>query len=92
MQEFQYADSVYMQRVVIVFICAFVLIAAVSKIIGEERKAKWFRKRTKYTLFTRRSILGEWVHFGYPCTWQGLLIFFATFGSIFSIGYLYIFH
>ncbi len=84
-------DVIYMKRIFIAFILSFVLLGIISHVLGEERKAKWFRKRTKYTLFTRRSILGEWIHFGYPCTWEGLAVATATFGGIFSASYFYIF-
>ncbi len=84
-------NSIYFTRIMTAFVLSFVLLAIVSQVIGEERKAKWFKKRTRYTVFTRRSVIGECMHFGRPCTWEGLAVFLGTFGSIFSFGYWYIF-
>jgi hypothetical protein len=84
-------DLMYTKKILTMFVGAFVFIAAVSKALGPERKARWFRKRTKYTILSRRSIFGEFIHFGYPCTLEGVLVFLATFGSIFLFGYWYIF-
>lgn len=84
-------DVVYLSRVFTVFALSFVMFAAVSKILGAERKARWFKKRTKYTLFTNRSMLGEFIHFGYPCCKEGMMIFMGMFGFILSFGYWYIF-
>lgn len=53
---------------------ALIIVYITARIIGEERKAQWFRKRTKYSFFMRRGPLGEYFHFGYPCTKQGVLV------------------
>lgn len=69
-----------------VFICigiAFLIFVCASLLIGEQRKALWFRKRTKYSFFLRRSFVGEFVHFGYPVTKEGYAVtslIFATIG------------
>jgi len=81
----------YTARIFTVFAFALGLFAITAQVMGRERKEKWFRKRTKYTLFTRRSIIGEFVHYGYPCTLEGGMVFVFLFASVFSFGYWYIF-
>ena len=57
-----------------VFTCicmALFICICTALLIGEERKSKWFQKRTTYSFFLRRGVLGEWLHFGYPCTIKG---------------------
>ncbi len=57
-----------------VFTCicmALFICICTALLIGEERKSKWFQKRTTYSFFLRRGVLGEWLHFGYPCTVEG---------------------
>ena len=57
-----------------VFTCicmALFICICTALLIGEERKSKWFQKRTAYSFFLRRGVLGEWLHFGYPCTVEG---------------------
>jgi hypothetical protein len=85
------ADLMYAKKIGATLLFAFCLFAVIAKVIGEERKARWFRKRTKYSFFTRRGGLGEFMNFGYPCTLEGLLISAAAVGSIFCFGYWYIF-
>ena len=70
-------------RVIQVFFGSFIYIFLVAKL--------WFRKRKKYTFFNRRGIFGEDINFGYPVTWQGILVFLAIYGVIFAFGYWYIF-
>lgn len=68
-----------------VFICvglAFLVFMAASIIIGSERKARWFKKRTKYSFFTRRSVFGEFMHFGYPATREGYIAIAVICGVI----------
>ena len=78
-------------RILQVFIGAFFYIFIVAKLIGHENKAKWFKRRMKYTFFNRRGIFGEYINFGYPITWQGICVFFAIYGVIFGFGYWYVF-
>lgn len=92
MTEAVFTDDIYVQRIFIMFVLAFILFTVVGIIIGNERKAKWFKKRTKYTLFTRRSILSEFIHFGRPCTWEGLLITILLLGFIVGFGYWFVFY
>ena len=56
------------------FLCiciALFIFFITALLIGEERKSKWFQKRKRYSFFLRRGLLGEWLHFGYPCTVEG---------------------
>jgi len=82
----------YAKRIGITFLLSFALFTVTSVIIGEERKARWFKKRTKSLLFfNRRSMVGEFINYGRPCTKEGVLVFIFLMGSIFSFGYWYIF-
>ena len=77
-------------RLFTMFILSFVIIFATARILGSERKALWFKRRTKYNLLNRRGIFGEYANFGYPRTWQGLLVALAMYGLIFAIAFGYI--
>ena len=85
------APTAVCSRVIQIFIASFFYIFWIAKLVGPENKMAWFRKRKKYTFFNRRGIFGEDINFGYPVTWQGILVFFAIYGVIFSVGYWYIF-
>ena len=85
------SDATIATRAMQVFITAFIYIFVVAKLIGSENKDKWFKRRTNYTFFDRRGIFGEYINFGYPRTWQGILVFFLIYGVIFGVGYWYIF-
>ncbi|MDY6029811.1 MAG: hypothetical protein SPI71_06065 [Acidaminococcaceae bacterium] len=78
-------------RVMQIFFGAFIYIYAVAKFIGVENKVAWFRKRKKYTFFNRRGIFGEDINFGYPVTWQGVLVFLVIYVPILGLGYWYVF-
>jgi len=57
-----------------VFACiciALFIFIITALLLGEERKSKCFQKRKTYSFFLRRGLLGEWLHFGYPCTAEG---------------------
>ena len=57
-----------------VFACiciALFIFIITTFLLGEERKSKWFQKRKTYSFFLRRGLLGQWLHFGYPCTVEG---------------------
>ena len=77
-------------RLLTVFFLAFIIIFITARLVGSERKALWFKRRTKYTLLNRRGIFGEYMNFGYPRTWQGLLVALAMYGLIFAIAIGYI--
>ncbi len=57
-------------------------------IIGNEGKAKWFQRRTKYSWFNRRGFLGEALFFGYPKTKEGYGITFLMASAISIVGYI----
>ncbi len=78
-------------RLLQVFFGSFIFLYIVARLIGAENKALWFRKRKKYTFLNRRGIFGEDINFGYPVTWQGILIFLAIHIVIIGFGYWYIF-
>lgn len=78
-------------RVIITFLIGLCIIYATAKLIGEERKTIWFKKRQQITLFTRRGMLGEALNFGVPRSWQGIIIMIIMYSIIFMIGYLLIF-
>lgn len=78
-------------RIITVFFLALGFIYLVAKIIGEDRKAKWFKKRTKSNIFTRRGFLGNTWNFGVPYQWQGFAVLFFMYGVIGIVGYLAIF-
>ena len=77
-------------RLFTVFFLSFIIIFITARLVGSERKALWFKRRTKYTLLNRRGIFGEYMNFGYPRTWQGLLVALAMYGVIFAIAIGYI--
>lgn len=72
-----------------VFACiciALFIFIVTAFLLGEERKSKWFQKRNNYSFFLRRGLLGEWLHFGYPCTVEGygvvvIMLFFIGLSS-----------
>ena len=69
---------------------AFVFISIISVIVGKERRLTWFKKRTNYRFFSRRGFIGEYINFGYPRTWQGLLLALFMIAVIGGLGYAYI--
>ena len=58
-------------QIVIDIVWALIVFFITALVIGEERKSRWFKKRTKYSFFNRRGFLGERLQFGYPKTWAG---------------------
>lgn len=85
------APTAVANRLFLIVAIAFIMFYATVKVIGPENKEKWFKKRQKYTFFNRRGIFGEDINFGYPRTWQGMLIALALYGIIFGGGYWYVF-
>lgn len=77
-------------RIITVFLLSFLVFMGTARILGSERKERWFKRRTKYTLLNRRGIFGEYMNFGYPRTWQGLLVALGMYGLIFIIAIWYI--
>ena len=58
-------------KILVCFVWAFIVFFVTALIIGADRKAQWFQKRTKYSWFDRRGIISELLHFGYPKTKEG---------------------
>ena len=75
-------------KILICFVWAFIVFFITALIIGNEGKAKWFQRRTKYTWFNRRGFLGEALFFGYPKTKEGYGITFLMASAISIIGYI----
>jgi cytochrome b subunit of formate dehydrogenase len=78
-------------RALVMLAVAFAVCFITAKIIGKENKERWFKKRTNYTMLNRRGAFGEYINFGYPRTWMGLLVTFIMMLVIFGGGYLYMF-
>ncbi|MDF2566468.1 MAG: hypothetical protein K0Q53_2872 [Massilibacillus sp.] len=85
------AESEQAVRVILSFMNALCIIYITAKVIGEEKKAKWFKKRQKSNIFTRRGFLGDACNFGVPQKWQGFAVAFWLFGSIGVLSYVVIF-
>ena len=75
-------------KILICFIWAFIVFFITALIIGNEGKAKWFQRRTKYTWFNRRGFFGEALFFGYPKTKEGYGITFLMASAITIVGYI----
>lgn len=80
-------DAQMAARSIMAFIISLGIIFLTARILGEQRKAAWFKKREKSTLFTRRGFLGDSWNFGVPRSWQGVLVALWMVGSISLIGY-----
>lgn len=78
-------------HIIFAFVIGIIITFVTAKIIGEKRKANWFIKRKRDTLFTRRGLLGETCHFGVPCKWQGVIVSLMMFTVIGLIGYFLVF-
>lgn len=76
------------EKLAYILVAALVIVAITGYLIGEEKKAKWFRKRQKYSLFTRRGFLGEVFHFGYPCTKEGAFVTLGMAAAIIAVSWL----
>lgn len=76
------------EKVFLSVIMALLVFFVTSIIIGEEKKAKWFQKRKKYSFFLRRGIIGEIFHFGYPATVEGIGITLGMFSIIGLFAYI----
>lgn len=83
--------NVMTTRILTVFAWSFAIVFVTAWLVGFERKAKWFKRREKYTFFNRRGVFGEYMNFGYPRTWQGLAVALAMYGIIFLGGFWYLF-
>lgn len=81
------------QKIIECFLLSLVFMFVCAYIIGPERKAKWFKRRKEnpFNFFLRRGFLGDGINFGYPRTWQGLVVMIAMYGIIIGCSYMYIF-
>lgn len=75
-------------RILLSFAIALVIIFITSKVVGEERKGQWFKKRQRNGFLSRRGIFGHSFYFGVPCKWQGFVVCLLMFASISLISYL----
>jgi len=80
-------DAQLAARSIMAFIVSLGIIFLTARILGEQRKAAWFKKREKSNLFTRRGFLGDSWNFGVPRSWQGVLVALLMVGSISLVGY-----
>lgn len=85
------SDDIIVTRSIQCFVACFIIFAVVAKILGPERKAKWFKRREKYTFFNRRGVFGEFMNYGYPRTWQGLILAIVMVGGMLAGSYWYVF-
>ena len=80
------------ERVAIAFVGWIVMMFITARIIGPERKCKWFRQRDQQKSFlNRRGFFGEFIHFGYPCTREGMLVFAVLMAIVLTTAYIAIF-
>lgn len=76
------SQSQFLYRLFISMVVALIVFGLTAEVIGEERKARWFRKRNKFSWFLRRGVLGEKFHYGYPRTLEGIGVFLAMLAVI----------
>jgi len=70
------------------FLAAMIIIFVTARIVGQERKALWFKKREKSNFFTKRGFLGDTWNFGTPRSWQGFAVGIVMFTVIGVSSYL----
>ena len=85
------AEAEQVTRIIISFILSLIIIYIMAKVIGDDRKAQWFKKRKKSNFFTRRGLLGDTWNFGVPYKWQGFVAVFFMYSLICICSYLMIF-
>ena len=66
---------------------AMVVMFIAARLMGHERKTKWFKRREKYSFFNRRGIIGEDINFGYPRTIEGCVVFVIINAIVFGFTY-----
>ena len=84
-------EGIFTIKVIFAFSLGIAIIYVTALLIGSQNKGKWFKQRQQTSFFNRRGILGETCHFGYPCTWQGLIITILMYSIIGLAGYEIIF-
>ncbi len=75
-------------KIFICFVWAVAVFFITALLIGSERKAIWFQRRTKYSWFNRRGIISELLFFGYPKTREGIGATIAIIAAISIGGYV----
>ena len=55
----QMSPAQFLYRLFLCMLAAMVVVGITAEWIGEERKARWFKKRTRFSFFLRRGPLGE---------------------------------
>ena len=75
-------------KIFICFVWALIVFLITALLLGSERKAIWFQKRTKYSFFNRRGLISEALHFCYPKTQEGYCVTAAMTGAIGVVGYV----
>jgi len=79
-------------RVVASFFLCIIIVFITAMLVGDERKALWFKKRDlSKSFFNRRGILGEKCHFGYPRTIEGYAVMILMYAIMFGLSYYIIF-
>lgn len=79
-------------RVAIAFGGWIIMMFVTSWILGPERKFKWFRQRNQHKSFlNRRGFMGEYIHFGYPCTKEGWAVFSVLIFVVIVTAYIAVF-
>ncbi len=61
-------------RIICSLISALCIVNIIARVVGEERKKRWFVPRTRSWFFNRRGILGARLMFGRPRTREGLAV------------------
>lgn len=80
------------ERVAVTFVGWIVMMFIAAWILGPERKRRWFRQRDQQKSFlNRRGFLGDFIHFGYPCTLEGMIVFAILMCIILLTAYIAIF-
>lgn len=74
-------------KILIAFLIALVIIFVTGRLVGENRKERWFKQNRQRTFFTRRGMLGETWHFGVPQTLAGAAIMLLMYSVIGGVGY-----
>ena len=82
------SDTDIAVRIICSLLSSIFVINIIARIVGEDRKKKWFKKRTKFSVFNMRGILGERFHFGRPCTLQGLGVTVVMLSCVALVSYI----
>ena len=84
-------ESAVAAKIFLALFVGMLIIYVTARILGRERKEKWFRKRQKMSFWNRRGFAGDTWHFGYPRTREGVAVALLMYGVIGLVGYEIIF-